>query len=154
MASPQPGLQNDTVDLNLRLLLAVQGGDVDELRSLVDAGGDPSTLHPTVRLSALCFACEHDQPQVLVALIEAGADVNWRSEQGWTALHHAVDAEGDLAAQAGKPLDLRLIQPLLDAGADATVTYNGDTALDVARVYGHRLAVEAILDRAGRKPDG
>ena len=73
---------------------------------------------------------------------------------GWTALHHAVDAEGDLAAQAGKPLDLRLIQPLLGAGADATVTYNGETALDIARMYGHRFAAEAILDRARRKPDG
>jgi ankyrin repeat protein len=72
---------------------------------------------------------------ILKLLVEAGANVNARQQQGFTPLH--------AAAQQGDEASLRL---LLEHGADrAAMASNQQTALDLALQNGHGGAV-AILE--------
>ena len=71
-------------------------------------------------------------------LLKAGASVNAKQEQGWTALHSAA-----------KHGDAELITLLLDHGADATLAAdNGHNAIDMATAEGHDDAVKLL--RAGK----
>jgi ankyrin repeat protein len=86
------------------------------------------------------LAIEHDHLAVAEALLEAGADVNRATAAGWTALHHAIDAEADGQNQTGEPADLAIIEVLLRAGADSRAVFRsppGDqTPGQLARAYG------------------
>jgi ankyrin repeat protein len=126
------------------LLQAVAEGDVDAVARLIDGGASPNAATES-GWSALSVAIESDHVEVVTLLVLRGADVNARTA-GWTALHHAVDAEADFHHQAGTPLDLGMIGPLLSAGADPSLPsdWNGQTALDIARDYRYERAVRAL----------
>lgn len=132
-------------DLEDELLAAVCAGDLDQAQQLVRTGADPNARTPE-GWTSINFAIEHDHPEVLVFLLSAGADPNTATSTGWTALHHAVDCEADYAHQAGTPLDLRLIGPLLRAGANPHTSTIGEprTPIDVARHYLYEEAVRAM----------
>ena len=69
------------------------------------------------------------------ALLDAGADVNAKSNAGWTALFYAAES-GHTAT----------VQALLDAGADVSAKNNlGWTALMGAAINGHAATVRALL---------
>ena len=70
------------------------------------------------------------------ALIEAGADLNAKENDGWTALH--------LAACNGK---LDCVKALIEAGADLNAKDNdGWTALHLAARYGKLDCVKALIE--------
>ena len=60
--------------------------------------------------SALHLACAEGHHPCVVALLEAGADVNREDRAGWMALHNAI-VEGDEA----------IVETLLEAGADTSM---------------------------------
>lgn len=76
----------------------------------------------------------------LASLLAAGADVNVRDEHGWTALCWAAGGG-----------DARLIDMLLERGADPTLTgSDARTPLMIARAAGRREAA-ALLEAAEQK---
>lgn len=102
----------------------------------------------------LWAAIEHDNPQQLRALLVSGVAPSYHRADGWTPLHHAVDCEADFSQQSDAPRDLRLVQPLVDAGADVHAVWVNDsgehkTALDIAKDYGYEAAIE-VLSRAAQ----
>lgn len=135
---------------NSRLLRAVVDGILAEVIALVDAGADPNAMSQDGIWVALDFAIEHDHPELIRALIDRGAAVNIDRPHGWTLLHHAVSCECDFHEQAGRALDLRLIEPLVRAGADARATCSLDgwqrypTPIDLAKYYQHQAAVRVM----------
>lgn len=123
-------------------------GDLHALDRALSAGGSPNVRGADGR-SALEVAIECDDVSSLRRLIAAGANVNAAMANGWTPLHMAVDFEGDCNVQNHLPMDLRHIQPLLDAGADPAAEYTTSgsvvkTPIAMAVRYEHILAVEAM----------
>ncbi|MEU9699429.1 ankyrin repeat domain-containing protein [Streptomyces sp. NPDC047981] len=103
-------------------------------------------------------AVEVSDHAALTRLLDEGGDVN-DVYCGMTLLMHAIDLEGDSALQSGEPIDSALTAILLAYGADPSMTVDGRSAYDVAKGYGHSMAIR-LLDRFtahhGRagKPDG
>jgi hypothetical protein len=102
----------------------------------------------------LWWCIEDDRPAELRRMLAAGrAPVYHHFPDGWTPLHHAIDVEGDFHVQSNGRgrLDLRLVGPLLEAGADTRAVWRSETGgppktpLLIARDYLHVTAIEAIL---------
>lgn len=130
------------------LMEAIMKGDVEGVAAL--AAADPHLNGVHSGMTPLMVAIELRHYQVAEALLEAGADVNQAITDGWTALHHAVDAEADGRKQTGEPADLTIIELLLSAGADPRAMHRSpigdETTSDLARLYGWIEAAE-LLDR-------
>ena len=75
-------------------------------------------------------------PDIITELLNAGADPNARTADGWTALH--------FAARGG---NLPLILQLISAGADVNAaTASGERPLHWAAYYGQRGAIDMLLE--------
>jgi len=99
---------------------AIVAGDLAAVEALLSAGADPNVREPSGGSSPLITASMFGRTAEATALIEAGADVNQRNDDGSTALI--------TAAFMAHP---DIVQALLDAGADRSITNNaGSTALD------------------------
>jgi uncharacterized protein len=91
------------------------------------------------------LAVEREDLAQLRRLLDEGADIEDANTQGMTLLHHAIDVEGDGASQTGKQAHVDVTTFLLARGADPLAAmHDGDTPLDLARQYGHWLAVELL----------
>ena len=85
------------------------------------------------------FNCDS---QIVQLFLQAGADVNLKSEYGWTALHYAI---GHASAEIVTLL-------LLQAGADVSlITDFGHTALHYATKGGKYKIIELLLINAKDK---
>lgn len=94
------------------LHLAAFGGQIDEVRRLLEAGADVNA-RTQFQGTPLHWALAGDQvnPDILSVLVEHGADVNAQNNMGNTPLHFASFTGNVPAAQR-----------LLDLGADPTLT--------------------------------
>jgi len=154
------------------LHLAVEGGDCEVAKLILDAGAALDELDFD-RSTPLHHALEMQDVEMMDLLIEAGADINIPHPDFSTPLHltayqgslailekliaaganvNAV-AAGDeatpllYAARTGK---LEKVRALLKAGADVkAVNVQGDSALHLAAVNGHKAVVEALLAEEG-----
>ncbi|MBY6115221.1 ankyrin repeat domain-containing protein [Mameliella alba] len=123
---------------------ATELGHHDGLRMLLEAGADP---HGT---NALLRAMDFHDHAAVVLLIEHGAkpdDFNAAEvggEQPWVvpALHQA----------ARRGCDRRMVEILLDAGADPARIWQEASAYGFARVHGNRAVAEAIEARGAVVP--
>ncbi|MER7679105.1 hypothetical protein [Streptomyces sp. NPDC096934] len=89
------------------------------------------------------FAVEHQDVELLARLLDAGADPD--EGNGATPLTHAIETEGDVALQSGKPLTVATTAVLLAYGADpALPDAFGETPLEVAKQYDHVLAMRLL----------
>jgi uncharacterized protein len=141
LVDADPGcLRSMSVDGWTPLHLSAFFADVDAVDALLARRADPHTLSTnstanTPLHAAIAGRCE---PVVVRRLVEAGADVNARSEGGWTPLQ--------LAASRGS---VALIDYLLERGADPNARSDtGRTAADVADERSHPEAA-ARLRAAG-----
>lgn len=109
-------------ELEPSLFQAVRADDAVQVAALVAAGADLTTQLPPFGWTALHIAAGEGKMNATAALLDAGAEVDSRANDGETPLH--------LAAQAGSDEEIRL---LVDRRADVEARSNeGETPLHVA----------------------
>jgi len=119
------------------LLKAVYKGNAQSVQQLVE--GSKADLDRGLLIAALL-----GYPEVVKILLEHGAEVDVRSDDGRTPLM--------LAASKGNQ---DLVAILLKAGADASLTDNhGETAGRIASSKGFVLIAQILQQRAGPGPSG
>ena len=104
------------------LILAAREGDIAAITALVRTGADPNERGGVNDWTALMHAIHKNQRQSVLALLDAGADVNARTGHGMTALMMA----------AGYGYE-DIVRDLLERGADPYAeSPGGETALSAA----------------------
>ena len=110
--------------------------DVDAVRGLLAREADPDAAHGD-GMTALHWAAQHGDVEIIALLTGAGADVAGRTRLGGHTPLHVASRRARAAA----------VRALLAAGADAgAVTSTGATALHFAAGSGSAAAVSALLD--------
>ena len=104
----------------VNLQTAVFQGNLKAIRQHIKAGSDLNEKDPIGGSSPLIAAATFGKTEVARALIEAGADVNYKNNEGLTPLHTAA-----FHCRTG------IVEALLDKGADKNLRSNaGSTALE------------------------
>ncbi len=147
---------------NSPLTFAAMTGDLENVELLLARGAEASS-------AAVSAAVTYGYPDVVRALITAGAPVRGTEASGINLLHWAVIADRPqmipILAEAGVPLDAtdangytplmyaatidfgdtRLVRALLQAGADPRIrNLQGRTPRQQARYYGHTRLAAAL----------
>jgi ankyrin repeat protein len=95
-------------------------GNLEAIRQHIKAGSNLNEKEPSRGSSPLITAAVFGKTEVAVALIEAGADVNYQNNEGSTALHSAAFF-----------CRTEIVEALLDKGADKNLMNKaGRTALE------------------------
>lgn len=130
--------QLGTLDVQQRLLMAAELGDVQMLMACLAEGADPNQAAGALNWKPLHMAAAQGNADCLQALTAAGADVNATNEGGCTALHAAA-MHGQVAS----------IEMLLFAGANPMLTSprNG-TPLHWAADAGYTEAARQLIAAA------
>jgi ankyrin repeat protein len=115
-----------------RMREAIWSGDTKAIAALVASGDDPSAVDVDSGWSGLMLAAENAQTESMRVLIDLGADPNYATGDGWTALHHVVDTECDARTQTGSMPDISRLRLLLASGADRAARYRGETPAEAA----------------------
>jgi len=112
------------------------GAPVEAVRLLLERGADANLYEKT---PTLIQASDSDRPDVVTLLLEKGAKINARGENGQTALMAALTS--------GASQD-KIVKILLEKGADVHLTNkSGQTALAVACQKGRVGAARLFLDK-------
>jgi hypothetical protein len=128
----KPDMDNDiieeAVDINVQpstgLHMAVINGDLETVKLHIAAGSDLDIVEPAGGSSPLITAALLGKTDIANALIDAGADVNFRNKEGSTPLHTAAFF-----------CRTEIVESLLSHGADKSIRNNsGSTALESVEV--------------------
>jgi uncharacterized protein len=92
------------------IMTCARSGSVDAVRMLIVRGAGVNAKEPSENQTGLMWAAAEHHPDVVRALIEAGADLQAHTRKGFTALHFAA-REGDLD----------VTRLLLDAGVNVNI---------------------------------
>ena len=104
------------VDMHTATIL----GDIEAINQHIKAGSDLDVREPSIGSSPLISAAVFGKTEIARALINAGADVNLRNNEGSTALHSAAFL-----------CRTEIVEMLLKKGADKEIrNNNGSTALE------------------------
>lgn len=124
------------------LFRAIEKGDADKVKDLLEQGADPHEVHGEDEDSALLIAAIEGKVTIARLLLEAGADPNLGDACGYTPLMGAVCADS-----------LAMVRLLLEQGADVNrrCSRSGATALQDAAIGGHVHVAQALL-KAGADP--
>lgn len=160
---------------------ALRDSDLEELRRLLDAGGDPNTVSWQNKNTLLIIACLFEDLPIAKLLIEKGADPNKVNEEdGNTPLLIAcsrayfplvemlVEKGADLNKEniigsfplmvVAKHGDVKPVNLLLEKGADPNKenTRTGNTTLTFACDIGFKDIVELLIEKGAdpNKPNG
>ena len=119
------------------LIDAVQNGDIDRVRELLDSGVNPNIKHYFNDDSPLISASFDGHTEIVKLLLESGADPNIGYRHGYTPLI--------FASKKGHSDVVRL---LLEHGADINIRGKyGNTPLILASRGGHSDIVRLLLER-------
>ena len=122
----------------IKLYSAINEGDVDEVRILLEQGTTPDGTDPT-KWTPLMNAAELGNLEIIKLLLSYGAEINHADQHGMTPLHIAVDIAIDGTLQTRGILreePTEIIRFLLDSGADMNVKdIRGETPLDWSQKY-------------------
>lgn len=130
-----------TVDNISAVFMAARHDDLASLRLLLEHKADPGVVAAMGADTALITACENDQPEIVKALLAAGAKPDHPDVYGRTALYAAAEVGATECVRA-----------LIVAKADLNkAAKTGSTPLSIAAVNGHKDIVLALLD-AGVDP--
>lgn len=111
----QEPVKAPSMDIHSATLL----GDLDVIKQHIAAGSDLDEQEPAVGSTPLISAAVFGKTEIARALVEAGADVNFKNNEGSTALHSAAFL-----------CRLEIVEMLLENGADKELLNNyGSTAL-------------------------
>ena len=77
------------------IMTCARSGSVDAVKMLIRGDADVNAKEPSQNQTALMWAAAEHHPQVVRTLIEAKADMQARTKNGFTALHFAA-REGDI----------------------------------------------------------
>lgn len=116
-------MSNDFLDTD-RLHIAVENGDLDRVRELIEYGDNVNAFDDILARTPLHYAAIGEHFAIATYLLEAGADVNAHKKDviGETPL-------GEIAANCS----VEMAQLLVDAGADPSIQgWMGISALDRA----------------------
>jgi len=103
---------------NMDIHAATLLGDLDAIKQHIAAGSDLDDKEPAVGSTPLISAAVFGKTEIAKALIEAGADVNIKNNEGSTALHSAAFL-----------CRMEIVEMLLANDADKTLLNNwGSTA--------------------------
>jgi ankyrin repeat protein len=95
-------------------------GNLEAIRQHIEAGSDLNEKEPMGGSSPMITAITFGKTEVALALIAAGADVNFKNNEGSTPLHTAAFF-----------CRTEIVKALLDKGADKNIRNNaGSTALE------------------------
>lgn len=116
MQSPE---ENPVKAPNMDIHTATLLGDLELIRQHIQAGSNLNEGEPTMGSTPLISASVFGKTEIARALIEAGADVNLKNNEGSTALHTAAFL-----------CRLEIVEMLMAHGADKNLLNNyGSTAL-------------------------
>lgn len=156
LAVKQRGTHADTRVQTPELVEAIASGNDRAFHLLLSRGASPNSSSPRERMHALHVACKLRRSDLLESLVEARADVDARTLDGWqqTALHIAA-ADAAAPPSAGRSAASHAsassvcIRQLLTAGANPTIARGADGKLasDLAP-GGSRLLRELTLAQA------
>lgn len=127
---------------------AVANGDIETIKLLISSTISANYKCINSGHSLLNIAVENEKLEVVKILLQNGADINFKSYQGWTPLHVAVDISIDGTIQSGASLEevpTELIKYLLDNGADKSIfESNGNTPIDIAKGYNSQKIIKLL----------
>jgi ankyrin repeat protein len=124
-------------ELEDRFLLAVRNGDVAGVKAALAAGVNVNTKFRYDRM-ALSFAADRGNPEVVKALLDAGADINARDTfYGMTAMSQALNKKHSA-----------IVRMLLEKGAA-----NNESVLMFGVQQNSPELVTASLEKGGLRPD-
>jgi hypothetical protein len=122
--------------LDRTLIEAVEDGELDDIRELMDAGANVNAAVPGDG-SPLIVAAREGHTDIVRLLLERGADVNL-----------SVPGDGAPLSMAAREGHLDIVQLLLDRGADVDQMTPGDeNALIQASSEGHLAMVKLLVAR-------
>ncbi|KAL6845787.1 hypothetical protein ACP4OV_024362 [Aristida adscensionis] len=143
----------------LHFAIAITGAQDQALSILLDHGADPNRPNHNL-CSPLMMACTLRSLKIMRLLVQAGADVNFTTLYGQTALTNLVtvclpdvdkfklEIETD-PNSPGEALDdslANVIKFLLEAGADPNIpNEHGRTPIMIAAAFGQRALVEILF---------
>ena len=117
------------------LILAAYYGHTDTVRYLVSLPEVDLDHQDSNNCTALHFAVQEEHPDVVQVLIDAGADIETKNDEGRSPLH--------VASISGEPT---IVTKLVKAGADARATdAEGNTCLIFAAYFGHTDTVRYLV---------
>ncbi|HEX8775248.1 MAG TPA: ankyrin repeat domain-containing protein [Pyrinomonadaceae bacterium] len=122
------------------LVKAAYENDLASVKKLLASGVDPDVLDKSIDSTALAQAAAHDNREMMLVLLHAGAEVNRQNRNGETALMFL--SEG---------VSAETVRALIKAGADLEVKDDdGETALIMAARLDNTDVLKALIS-AGAK---
>ncbi|OOQ59417.1 ankyrin repeat domain-containing protein [Mucilaginibacter pedocola] len=136
IAAVLSGDESDTATGGMTVHEAVLNRDAAALEALIKNGTDLNELSDQWRRTPLMLACEYPSEPLVKLLVAGGADVNYRTGSGetavWCLLEKGISDFGRGMSQDLKDM-VKILRTLISNGLelDAAITNNGDTALNI-----------------------
>ena len=133
------------------LVKAAEQGNLQKVRSLIQAGADLNARHTGEGVTPLIAAVQYGHTAIVEELIKAKADLNRKDELNQStplmwAVRKSESEEGKITAPIEKKYDIAKL--LIQSGADIHIKNRwGSTALQWAADSGNLLMVQTLIDR-------